>query len=155
MLGGGFARYTERLMERQKANGFDAMVSRLRSVPPGYMVAIMAGVNVNENWIHHEDLRRANGDGPRPEDPEVASVLLGVIRWLGRFQTRAVKPHSVRLALPDGSEHELRAGDDRAVLRGPIGECALHLSGRRSAARVELDGDPAAVEAPRTAPLGG
>jgi len=154
VLGGAFARYTQRLMERQKARGFDAMVARLRSGPPGYMVATMAGVNVNENWVHHEDVRRANGEGPRPEDPATAAVLLGVIRRLGRFQTRTVKPHGVRLALPDGSEAVLRTGDDQAVLRGPIGECVLYLSGRRAAARVELGGDPAAAEALRTASLG-
>jgi uncharacterized protein (TIGR03085 family) len=154
ILGGAFARYTERLMAKEKTKGFDAMVARLRSGPPGYMVATMPGVNVNENWIHHEDIRRANGEGPRPEDPALTAVLVAVLARLGRLQTRAVKPHGVRLALPDGTEHVLRTGDDAAVLRGPIGECALYLSGRRAAAQVELDGAPAAVEALRTASLG-
>ncbi len=154
VMGGAAARYTEKLMAKEKAKGYDAMVARLRRGPPGYMVALMAGVNVNENWIHHEDVRRANGEGPRPEEPEVAAVLLGVLRRLGKLQTRGVKPHGVTLVLPDGTEQVLRAGPDTAVLRGPVGECALYLSGRRGAAQVQLDGDPAAVGALRTAHLG-
>jgi MDMPI C-terminal domain len=73
---------------------------------------------------------------------------------MGKFGTRRVKPHGVTLELPDGSRVELRSGPTTARLRGPIGECALYLSGRRDAAHVELAGDPSAVEALRTARLG-
>src|SRR5690606_40098085 len=44
--------------------------------------------------------------------------------------------------------------EPRAVLSGPPGELILYLMGRRSAARVQLSGDSAAVEALEKAKLG-
>jgi hypothetical protein len=60
LLGGPFERYKTKLRERQKAKGYDTMLERLRSGPPAFMMATMPAVNVNENWIHHEDARPAN-----------------------------------------------------------------------------------------------
>jgi uncharacterized protein (TIGR03085 family) len=154
VLGGAFGRYTEKLMAGEKAKGYPAVLARLRSGPPKFMLATMPGVNVNENWIHHEDARRANGEEPRPEDPDVAAVLTKVIARMGKFQTRALKPYGVALAFPDGAQLTLRAAHPGVVVRGPIGECALYLSGRRDAARVELEGDTDAVARLRTARLG-
>ena len=89
-----------------------------------------------------------------PEDPDIAAVLTRVTARMGKFQTRALKPYGVSLAFPDGSQLTLRAADPGVVVRGPIGECVLYLSGRRSAARVELEGDTDAVARLRTARLG-
>ena len=154
IIEGAPARYTAKLTQRQKERGWEPTLARLRKGPPAFMLWTMPKVNVNENWVHHEDARRANGEGPRPEDPEIAGILLGVLRRAGRLGTRRVKPHGVEIELPDGSRHTLRKGEHTAVLRGPIGECALYLSGRRDAAQVEVTGDPDAVEALRTAKLG-
>jgi uncharacterized protein (TIGR03085 family) len=154
VLGGAFGRYTEKLMAREKARGYPEVLARLRAGPPAFMLATMPGLNVNENWIHHEDARRANGEEPRPEDPDVAGVLTRVTARMGRFQTRALKPYGVALAFPDGSRLTLRAADPGVVVHGPIGECVLYLAGRRGAARVELDGDADAVARLRTARLG-
>jgi uncharacterized protein (TIGR03085 family) len=154
LLGGAFGRYTEKLMAREKAKGYPAVLARLRSGPPKFMLATMPGVNVNENWIHHEDARRANGEEPRPEDPDIVAILTKVTARMGRFQTRALKPYGVALAFPDGSQLTLRAADPGVVVRGPIGECVLYLGGRREAARVELEGDTDAVARLRTARLG-
>src|SRR5439155_3178615 len=40
----------------------------------------MPALNVNENFIHHEDVRRANGEAPRPPDAELNEVLTAVMR---------------------------------------------------------------------------
>jgi uncharacterized protein (TIGR03085 family) len=154
VIGGALGRYTETLMARQKAKGYPALLARLRSGPPRFMLATMPGVNVNENWIHHEDARRANGEDPRPPDPEVDAVLTRVMARMGRFQTRALKPYGLVLAFPDGSSLTLRPGEPGVVLRGTVGECILYLSGRRDAARVGLEGDRDAVAKLRTAKLG-
>jgi uncharacterized protein (TIGR03085 family) len=153
-IGGVFGRYTEKLMAREKAKGYAAVLARLRSGPPAFMLATMPGVNVNENWIHHEDARRANGEEPRPPDADLDAALTSVMARMGKFQTRALKPYGLTLAFPDGSTLTLRAATPGVVLRGAIGECILYLSGRRDAARVELEGDPDAVARLRTAKLG-
>jgi uncharacterized protein (TIGR03085 family) len=153
VLGGPFASYTASAMEKEKAKGYEVMLATLRGGPPAYMKSMMAALNVNENWVHHEDVRRANGDGPRPEDPDVAAVLTAVVQRTGKFATRRLKPRGLALELPD-EMIILRAGHPTAVIRGAIGECVLYLAGRRAAAVVTLDGDPDAIEALRTTKLG-
>ena len=153
ILGGPFASYTRSAMEKAKAKGYDVVLATLRAGPPAFMKATMAALNVNENWIHHEDARRANGDAPRPEDPDTAAVLAGVVKRTGKFATRRIKPCGVALELPD-EMIILRAGHPTAVMRGAIGECVLYLAGRRDAAMVTLEGDPAAIDTLRTTKLG-
>ena len=153
VFGGPFASYTASAMEREKAKGYDVLLATLRGGPPGFMKSMMAALNVNENWVHHEDARRANGDGPRPEDPEVAAVLTSVIKRTAKFGTRRIKPCGLALELAD-EMIIVRAGSPTAVMHGAIGECVLFLAGRREAALVTLEGDPHAVETLRTAKLG-
>jgi len=153
VFGGPFASYTASAMEKEKAKGYEVLLATLRGGPPGYMKSTMAALNVNENWVHHEDARRANGDAPRPEDPDTAAVLTGVIRRTGKFGTRRIKPCGLALELPD-EMIILRAGHPTAVMHGATGECVLYLAGRRDAAVVTLDGDAAAIEILRTAKLG-
>ena len=153
VFGGPFASYTTSAMEKEKAQGYDVLLATLRAGPPRYMKSTMAAVNVNENWVHHEDVRRANGDGPRPEDPEIAAVLTGVIKRTAKFGTRRIKPCGLALELP-GEMIIVRAGSPTAVMHGAIGECVLFLAGRRDAAVVTLEGDPHAIETLRTAKLG-
>lgn len=117
VFGGPFVSYTNGAMEKQKIKGYAAMLDTLRSGPPAFMVATMAGVNVNENWIHHEDARRVNGEARRPEDPDTAAILTGVIKRMGKFQTRRLKPHGLALELPD-EMLILRAGHPTAVMVG-------------------------------------
>ena len=156
VLGGPFASYTASAMEKEKAKGYDVLLATLRAGPPGYMKSTMAAVNVNENWVHHEDVRRANGAGPRPEDPDVATVLTGVIKRTAKFGTRRIKPCGLALELPSPLDQMIivRAGSPTAVMHGAIGECVLFLAGRRDAAVVTLEGDPHAIETLRTAKLG-
>jgi uncharacterized protein (TIGR03085 family) len=153
VLGGPFASYTASAREREKAKGYDVLLATLRGGPPGYVKTTMAAVNVTENWIHHEDARRANGDGPRPEDPDVAAIMTSNTRRMGTFVTRRLRPCGLALELPD-EMLILRAGHPTAVMRGAIGECALYLSGRRDAAVVTLDGDPEAIRTLQTTKLG-
>jgi uncharacterized protein (TIGR03085 family) len=153
VFGGPFASYTASAMEREKAKGYDVLLATLRGGPPGSMKSLMAGVNVNENWVHHEDARRANGDAPRPDDPDVAAVLTRMLKRTAKFGTRRIKPCGLALELAD-EMIIVRAGSPTAVMHGAIGECVLFLAGRREAALVTLEGDPHAIETLRTARLG-
>jgi uncharacterized protein (TIGR03085 family) len=140
-------------MAKEKAKDYEVMLATLRGGPPAYMKSTMAALDVNENWIHHEDARRANGDAPRPEAPDVAAVLTGVVKRTSRFATRRLKPCGLALELPDEMVL-LRVGHPTAVMRGAMGECVLYLAGRRDAAVVTVDGDPAAIDTLRTTKLG-
>src|SRR5450755_2262896 len=91
IIGGPFAAHTERLMGQAKAKGYPAMIATLRSgLPLLFRVGPGAFGNVMENWIHHEDVRRANGEGPRPPDPELDAFLWRTLGLSGRMAARKV-----------------------------------------------------------------
>ena len=153
LLGGAFARHTDRVMNDLKSKGFDHLVARLRSGPPFPMrVGPGALVNVNENWIHHEDVRRANGTGPRPLDPEVDAIFWRLLRIAG-FGLRKV-PVGVEAVTPDGRRRVLHKGEPSVTITGDAPEIAFFCSGRRDAAVVELAGPDDAIAALRCAQLG-
>lgn len=146
VLGGPFGRHTTRLMGGVKARGFEWMIERLRSGPPRiYRVGPAARANVVENWIHHEDLRRAAGSAPRPEDPDIDAILWSATAITGRLAVRRVRGAGVEIATPDGRARVLSKGQPRVTITGAPGELLLYLSGRKEAADVRLDGPPEAV----------
>jgi uncharacterized protein (TIGR03085 family) len=155
IIGGPFAGHTDRLMERAKAKGYPAMIATLRDGPPWLLrVGPGAFANVMENWIHHEDVRRANGEGPRPPDPEVDAFLWRTLGLSGRMAARKVKPFGLELDAGDGRHRVPRAADPRVVMRGAPGEIVLFLSGRKGGSQVELDGASNAIQALRDAKFG-
>lgn len=146
VLGGPFGRHTTRLMGGAKERGFEWMIERLRSGPPWvYRVGPAARANVVENWIHHEDLRRAAGSAPRPEDPETDAILWSATAITGRLAVRRVRGAGVEIATPDGRARVLSKGQPRVTITGTPGELMLYLSGRKEAADVRLDGPPEAI----------
>jgi len=155
VAGGPFAQHTTRLMEQAKRNGYAAMIATLRQGPPLlFRVGPGASANVIENWIHHEDVRRANGEGPRPPNPEVDAFLWRSLSLSGRFAVRKVKHVGLELDAGDGRHRVLRAAEPRVVMRAAPGELVLYLSGRKHAALVELDGPDGAAQAVRDASFG-
>ena len=145
VFGGPLGRHTEKLMEQQKATGYDAMVAKLRSGPPLWFRGPMAALNVGENWIHHEDVRRANGEGPRPTDAEMDDFLWGSLRMSSLLAKRRLKNEGLVLRTPGGLERVAKDKDPKVILTGEPGEIVLFLSGRKESAVVELDGPPEAV----------
>ncbi|MCU1449658.1 MAG: hypothetical protein JWP02_1828, partial [Acidimicrobiales bacterium] len=58
----GLDRPGTRLMNKAEARGWDWMLGRLEEGPPhAYSLRLIAEVRLLEEWIHHEDMRRANG----------------------------------------------------------------------------------------------
>lgn len=154
ILGGPFARHTTSLMEKAKAKGYDTMIDRLRNGPPFPMNAGPgAKVNVSENWVHHEDVRRANGESPRPLDPDVDELLWSVLGFGARMGMRKV-PVGVGAVTPDGRRRTLRRGGPVVTISGDAPEIVLFTSGRRDAADVTLEGPDDAVEVLRTTQFG-
>ncbi|MDQ1467586.1 MAG: hypothetical protein QOH10_2001 [Actinomycetota bacterium] len=155
LMGGPFARHTANLMEAAKRKGYTAMIETLRNGPPLlFRVGPGAFANVVENWIHHEDVRRANGHGPRPPDADIDAFLWGTLGLSGRMAARKVKPVGLELDAGEGRHRVVRDAEPRVVLRGAPGEIVLYLSGRKTAAQVELDGPEDAARALREAKFG-
>jgi uncharacterized protein (TIGR03085 family) len=152
---GPFARHTQRVMEQYKAKGYDAMITELRAGPPRlFRVGPMASANVIENWIHHEDVRRANGQGPRPADPELDEQLWNSLKASAFIARRKVKGAGLVLRTPDGREREVKMAEPRVVVTGAPGELVLFMSGRQEAADVTFDGTHEAIALIRAAKLG-
>jgi uncharacterized protein (TIGR03085 family) len=155
VIGGPFGAHTERLMEQAKTKGYPAMIATLRNgLPLLFRVGPGAFGNVMENWIHHEDVRRANGEGPRPPDPELDAFLWRTLGLSGRFAARKVRPFGLELDAGEGRHRVPGAADPRVVMRGAPGEIVLFLSGRKTGSEVELQGPPEAVQVLNDAKFG-
>jgi uncharacterized protein (TIGR03085 family) len=152
------AKHLDRVMKQTRsAHSFEALVAKVRSGPPAWWRPIDRLANLNEYFVHHEDLRRGNGDNtPRAPDAvkDLEDALWRVLRQVARLSRRALRPVGLDLVRENGETIHAVSGDPVATLRGRPGELALYLSGRKSAAQVELDGDARAVEALQQASFG-
>ncbi|OBC06414.1 TIGR03085 family protein [Mycobacterium sp. 852013-50091_SCH5140682] len=154
VLPGPFHRFAERRMKRlAREREFGWLVDRLRSGPPrGFFRLgwVRSLANLNEFFVHHEDLRRANGFAPRDALPPALQAAL----WRnacrgGRYLCRRLGPFGLQLVWP-GSDCQavaVRTGEMTARLSGQPGELLLYLFGRRDCARVEVTGPAEAVAA--------
>lgn len=152
-----FARHGERVRAETATQPFDQLVQTVRGGPPVLSPFSLPGVdrlaNTMEFYIHHEDVRRCNGSGPRELDPELEAQLWDVVRRGSRMMLRKA-PVGIELRLPDGRSVVAKRKAPSVVVTGPVGELALFVYGRQGAAEVELDGEPDAVEAAMTASFG-
>jgi len=142
-----FHRWSDAERAAEKAKGFPAMVARLRAgapLIPWRLPRIRNVFNGLEYFIHHEDVRRANGREPRQPVPDLEALSWRMTGFSARRLARRIRPYGLELARPDGRRRRYGSGD-MATLTGPASEMVLYLSGRRTTARVTLEGDPAAV----------
>jgi uncharacterized protein (TIGR03085 family) len=146
VLPGPFARHLQRVMDRYKTRGYDVLVAMLRSGPPVmHRKGPLAAANVNENFVHHEDVRRANGKGPRELDAETDAILWKLLGFGARLAKRKVKGAGLVLRTPDGRERTVSSDGPMVTLTGTPGELSLFMSGRKEAADIQRDGPPEAV----------
>lgn len=156
VFGGRFEALLDRLMAGAKGRGYPALVEKVRNGPPlGPFVVpgLRTLLNLNEYVVHHEDVRRPNGLGPRADRPDLQDAVWGMLRRASRLMLRKVQGASVRLVRPDGQSIVIGSGPQVSLAGDPI-ELLLYLQGRRAAALVSLDGAPAARQALETAQLG-
>jgi uncharacterized protein (TIGR03085 family) len=142
-----FHRWPDDKLAAEKAKGYDALIARLRRGAPAVpwrIPGVRASLNGAEYVIHHEDVRRANGLGPRPDRPDLDALCWRMAGFTGKRLARKIKPYGLELVRPDGTRRQL-GGTPRAVLSGPPVELVLYLSGRRGGSQATLDGDAAAV----------
>ncbi|MEE2852472.1 MAG: TIGR03085 family metal-binding protein [Actinomycetota bacterium] len=150
-----FASHTEKVQNQvAEQNDWDELVSKVAAGPPAYSPFKLLDplANVAEMFIHHEDVRRAQpGWQPRSLEPALSKVLRRTLPLMARL-TLAKTPGRLALRTPEGKT-VLTAGQGPAVtVTGAPEELLLFSVGRQ--AKVEFDGDAAAVQAVRDAPKG-
>ena len=148
---GAWGRFTERRRETLARSDYATLLTTIRSGPPRGFFRIgwvRRGPNLNEFFVHHEDVRRANGHGPRPNAAALDEALWRNVASAPWFLARRLRGAGLELEWT-GTTRVLRArrGTPTARLTGLPGELLLYLFGRQRAADVEVSGPAAAVEA--------
>jgi uncharacterized protein (TIGR03085 family) len=160
VLPGRYARFAERRrVELARARRYDWLVARIRSgPPPGFfrLSWVRSLANLNEFFVHREDVRRANGLGPRDSlSPTLEAALWRNVRRGSRYLTRRLRGVGLEIAWAGSDERfTVRDAEPAVRLSGAPGELLLYLFGRQEAARVEVTGPAEAVAALSRADLG-
>jgi uncharacterized protein (TIGR03085 family) len=155
ILCGRFSGVVARLTAHERSAGFSTVVSRLRGGPPWLFRSTTQVVRLNtvEDWIHHEDVRRANGQGPRPRQWELDEVLWKGIGAAGKVAGLRLDDVGVEAVTPDGWRRTVKSGRQRVEIVGDPGEILLYVTGRSTVAEVELRGPDDAIGRVRSSAL--
>jgi uncharacterized protein (TIGR03085 family) len=156
VVGGPFARYTDSQLEKTRASHpYVDLVAAVRSGPPRILGSVDGAMNITEYFVHHEDVRRASGDvEPRSDVGELDETLWEMQGRSTKFLTRHLDDLDLTLARPNGEQRHVGGGSRPVTLVGSAPEIVLFLSGRRDAAVVEIEGEPAATRELREGRLG-
>ncbi len=147
------AGHLQKVMDQYKTKGYDKLVAMMRTGPPWmHRTGPLATANVNENFVHHEDVRRPAGELPRSLDPEMDQILWKMLGFA--FSKKSIPGVALTLRSPDGREKVVTKEGAPVAMIGGTGELVLFLSGRKSAAQVTFDGGDDAVEIVRNAKFG-
>jgi uncharacterized protein (TIGR03085 family) len=152
VLPGPFERFAEqRRVRLAKRKEFTWLVARIRSGPPvGFFRIgwVRALANLNEFFVHHEDIRRANRRGPRSLTPAMDAALWRNVHRGSRYLSRRLRGCGLEIEWAGTNERMMaRPNEPTARLSGPPGELLLYIFGRQAAAQVEVSGPPDAVAA--------
>ena len=83
ILGGDrFASLERKLMDGARAQGYERLIERLRGGPPlvpWRLPGLRRMLNENEWFIHHEDVRRANGRPPRTDRTDLDAAEWAIL----------------------------------------------------------------------------
>lgn len=153
VLPGAFQRFAERRRDAMIERRFFAqLLAQLRrGPPPGFFRVpwVRSFPSLNEFFVHQEDVRRANGLGPREDlSPRLEEGLWRNACRGGRFLSRRLNGVGLEIAWNGtGRLVPVRRGAPVALLTGPPGEVLLYLFGRQAAAQVAITGPEQAVAA--------
>ncbi len=147
---GVWERFAERRRLALKKTAFKGLVATIRSGPPPGLFRIgwvRRVANLNEFFVYHEDVRRANGYGPRIIPPAEEAALfhnVGCVPW---YPSRRLRGAGLELVWAGtGRMITARRGLPAIRVQGSPGELLLFLFGR-DAADVEITGPPEAIDA--------
>ena len=160
VLHGPFERFAERRRARlAEHREFRWLVRRIRSgPPPGFFRIgwVRSLANLNEFFVHHEDVRRANGLGPRDTlTPTLEAALWRNVRRGSRYLSRKLRGAGLEIVWAGTDERvTVRKAEPSARLSGSPGELLLYVFGRQAAAQVQLLGPAQAVATVRDTHFG-
>ena len=103
--------------------------------------------NLNEFFVHHEDVRRANSQGPRVLTLAMDAALWRNVVRGGRFLSRRLACGLEVEWAGTNQRIRVRPGEPTALLSGLPGELLLYLFGRQGAAQVDVSGPAEALAA--------
>ncbi|MEV6101215.1 TIGR03085 family metal-binding protein [Nocardia sp. NPDC051981] len=152
VLPGPFQWWAERRRVRLvRRSEFGWLVIRIRSGPPrGFFRVgwVRSLANLNEFFVHHEDLRRANALGPRTLTPAMEAALWRNVCRSSRYLSRRLRGAGLEIAWAGTDQRRTVRGAGPTVrLSGSPGELLLYLFGRQAAARVDVTGPAEAITA--------
>jgi uncharacterized protein (TIGR03085 family) len=146
-----WSRFAEGHRRALTRRDYATLLTAIRSGPPRgfFRVGWVRRVpNLNEFFVHHEDVRRANGLDPRTNTSALDEALwrnVGLARW---FLARRLRDVGLELEWVGTTQvMRPRRGTPTVCLTGLPGELLLYLFGRQGAAKVELTGPGEAAEA--------
>ena len=151
VLPGLFQRFAERRRARlAEHREFGWLVARIRSGPPPGLFRIgwvRSFPNLNEFFVHHEDVCRANGLGPRDTlTPALEAALWRNVRRGSRYLSRRLRGAGLEIVWAGTDVRvTVRKAEPTARLSGPPGGLLLYIFGRQAAAQVEVLGPAQAV----------
>jgi uncharacterized protein (TIGR03085 family) len=149
------AGYTERVQRQAAASSsFDDLVDKVASGPPLFspFKLVDAVANMDEMFVHHEDVRRAQaGWEPRSLDPDTAAALRRQLGFMARL-TMSNVPARVTLRTPDGETVAVVGKGPALTATGDVGELTMFVAGRDEAQLTFSDAQ--AVQAVRAARRG-
>ncbi|MBV9412397.1 MAG: TIGR03085 family protein [Acidimicrobiia bacterium] len=135
---GTLHRRTDRVQARARQRGYTELVASLRGGAPVRTPFLGDAIDLHEFFVHHEDVRRANGMEPR-SDPALDEALWRIVPAFGRFLTRKARAIEITLVRSDGQLRCVRKGSRRVEARGRPQELFLWLYSRP--AQVEVSGE--------------
>src|SRR5262249_17256147 len=150
-----FASHTAKVQnEVAERTDWDELLDKVASGPPLYspLKLLDPVANVAEMFIHHEDVRRAQPNWePRVLEQGLCRALRRTLSLMARAPLAKVRGRGA-LRIPEGKTVLTAGRGPAVVVTGAPEELLLFSVGRE--ARVEFDGDAAAVQAVRDAPKG-
>jgi uncharacterized protein (TIGR03085 family) len=150
VIPGLWARFAERKRKQAMSRDFTELVATIRSGPRGvFRLGWLRRVpNLNEFFVHHEDVRRANGGTRRALDQTLNDALWANTRGSAWYLARRLRGTGLMLRNSEtGQTVRARRGAPEVCIAGEPGELLLYLFGRQDVAEVDLNGPGDAVEA--------
>ncbi|CAN5917889.1 TIGR03085 family metal-binding protein [soil metagenome] len=154
VFGGPLAALTDRRVAAWKARGRGALSATLAAGPPWPLSGPLADVQIVEDWIHEQDVRRGGAGLPTTPPVDAVARLLWIAAKRFAIRTLAVDGDLVTELTDGARRHRVRArsrvplalptdAPADVVITGPVGELLLFVAGR-DAVTVTIDGTPQA-----------
>jgi uncharacterized protein (TIGR03085 family) len=160
VISGRHDRIDERLEQVRSHHSYPELIAAIRRGPSGLspfrLPGVDAAANTFEFFVHCEDVRRGSGViTPRPLDVALENLVWRRLSSMARiFLPRLPVAVWLERDVPPGEPVRVGRGPDIVTLHGRPSELLLYLFGRRSAADVEISGEPAAVSIVERSTLG-